>query len=51
MYVHHIHAVPSGARRGHRFPQELELRVVLSHLVGAGNEIQVLCKSSKDLTQ
>ena len=43
MYVHHKFGVSSGTKD----PLELELQVFVSCLVSAGNETQVLCKSSK----
>ena len=40
--------VPKEVRRGHWLdPLKPELQVIGSHLVGAGNQTQVLCKSSK----
>jgi hypothetical protein len=39
--------VPMAVRRGHRNPLELELEMIVSHHVGAGNQIQVLWKSSQ----
>lgn len=36
VYVHHVYAVPVGARRGHQTPVELESQVV-SLCVDAGN--------------
>lgn len=48
LYVCAPHAclVPAEARNRASDPLELELQIVLSHHVGAGNWTQVVCKSS-----
>lgn len=46
MSVPHVHAVPLEARRGAFDPLELELQVVVSLHVGAGNRTSLLCKSN-----
>lgn len=48
MYACHGHAVPTGSRREHPSdPLELELEIILSPCVEAGNQTWVLCKSSR----
>lgn len=39
--------VPNEVRRGSQSPLELELWIVLSHIVGAGNSTEVLCKDNR----
>jgi hypothetical protein len=42
-----VQAVPAEARAGHQFPLDLELHMIVSHHVGAGNLTWVLWKSSQ----
>lgn len=37
MAVYHMHAMPVEATRGHQVPLKLELQMVVSHSIGAGN--------------
>jgi hypothetical protein len=46
MYAHHVHAVPSEPEQ-ESDSLELELKMIVSHHVGAGNQTQVFCKSNK----
>lgn len=47
----HVYAVYVGSAYGGQKrvwnPLELELQIVVSHHLNAGNQIQVLCKTSK----
>lgn len=44
MYAHHVHAVPSEPEQ-ESDSLELELKMIVSHHVGAGTQAQVLCKT------
>lgn len=44
----HVYLVPGRSEEG-TAPLELELGMIVSHCVGAGNGTQVLCKSNKAL--
>lgn len=39
--VHHVYAVPLGARRGRQIPLELGLQMDGSFVMGAGNQTQI----------
>lgn len=44
--VHHVHAVPEGAKKKRVYdPLGLKLHMILSHYVGAMNETLVLWKN------
>lgn len=47
---HHVHVVPSEARRGYQMSLELELLTVESHHVGAGTEPRPLREQLVPLT-
>lgn len=44
MYVHYMYVVPLEAKIEHH-PLELELRMFVSHQMGAGYRTWILCKS------
>lgn len=46
--VHHVYAGASGDQKRVLDALELELPAIVSHHVNVANQIQVLCKSSKD---
>lgn len=48
--VHHMHEVPSEARRGCQVLLEPEFYIVVNHHVGAGTQTQVLWESSQTLS-
>ena len=46
-YLHaHMCIICSEVRRGHQIPLELELQAVVSHLVGAGIELESSARTS-----
>ena len=46
VYMPHVRLMPVEAEEGVR-SLELELEMAVSYSVGAGNQTQILCKSSK----
>lgn len=50
MYAYHGHSMPKGTREEHwSCPLELELEIILSPSVDAGNQTWVLCKAASVL--